>query len=218
LTEELETVPWSPLRTDCRSYVAECQPFSAVCGWWFASWPGAERRSAGVLARQCGCWQLPLPGRGRFYAVFVETLAFLFTDVEGSTALLRRVGEDVYAEVLAGHHALIRSALVAHDGREVVMQGDGFFAVFSSPRACVAAVLEMQRVLEAQAWPAGEHVRVRMGMHCGEASQTAAGLVGLEIHRAARTLPRRPRAICGGAGHHSKHRYLRGRRRVAPVC
>ena len=77
----------------------------------------------------------------------VETLTFLFTDIEGSTALLRRLGEDVYAQVLAGHHALIRSALAAHDGREVDTQGDAFFAVFSSPRACVAAVLEMQQAL-----------------------------------------------------------------------
>jgi class 3 adenylate cyclase len=86
---------------------------------------------------------VPPPGRA-FYAGWVETLTFLFTDIEGSTALLRRVGDGVYAQVLAGHHALIRSALAAHDGREVDTQGDAFFAVFSSPRACVAAVLEMQ--------------------------------------------------------------------------
>jgi predicted ATPase/class 3 adenylate cyclase len=116
----------------------------------------------------------------------VETLAFLFTDIEGSTALLQRVGDGAYAGVLADHHAVIRSALAAHEGREVVMQGDGFFAVFSSPRACVAAVLAMQHALQAHPWPGGEQVRVRMGIHCGEATQTAAGLVGLDIHRAAR--------------------------------
>jgi predicted ATPase/class 3 adenylate cyclase/DNA-binding XRE family transcriptional regulator len=114
------------------------------------------------------------------------TLTFLFTDIEGSTALLQRVSGDVYARVLAEHHAVIRSALAAHGGQEVVMQGDGFFAVFSSPRACVAAVLEMQQALQAREWPGGEQVRVRMGIHCGEAAQTAAGLVGLDIHRAAR--------------------------------
>jgi predicted ATPase/class 3 adenylate cyclase len=118
--------------------------------------------------------------------VGVETLTFLFTDIEGSTALLRRVGEDGYAQVLAGHHALIRSALAAHDGREVDTQGDAFFAVFSSPRGCAAAVLQMQQALQDHAWPGGEQVRVRMGVHCGEATRTAAGLVGLEVHRAAR--------------------------------
>ena len=116
----------------------------------------------------------------------METLTFLFTDIEGSTALLGRLGDDVYAQVLAGHHALIRSALAAHDGREVDTQGDAFFAVFSSPRGCVAAVLEMQQAIAAHAWPGGEQVRVRMGIHCGEAAQTATGLVGLEVHRAAR--------------------------------
>jgi predicted ATPase len=64
--------------------------------------------------------------------------------------------------------------------------GDGFFAVFTSPRACVRAVLEMQRELAARDWPEGEQVRVRMGVHSGEAAETAAGLVGLDVHRAAR--------------------------------
>src|ERR1700689_1113171 len=121
-----------------------------------------------------------------FYAVSVETLTFLFTDIEGSTVLLGRVGDDIYAQVLAGHHTLIRSALAAHDGREVDTQGDAFFAEFSSPRACMVAVLAMQQAMEAYAWPAGERVRVRMGVHCGEAARTATGLVGLEVHRAAR--------------------------------
>ena len=120
------------------------------------------------------------------YAVGVETLTFLFTDIEGSTALLGRLGEDGYAQLLAGHHALIRSALAAHDGREVDTQGDAFFAVFASPRGCVAAVLAMQQALRGHAWPGGEAVRVRMGIHCGEAARTATGLVGLEVHRAAR--------------------------------
>ena len=111
---------------------------------------------------------------------------FLFTDIEGSTALLGRLGEDLYAQVLAGHHALVRPALAAHDGREVDTQGDAFFAVFSSLRGCVAAALQMQQALQDHAWPGGERVRVRMGIHCGEAARTAAGLVGLEVHRAAR--------------------------------
>jgi predicted ATPase/class 3 adenylate cyclase len=111
---------------------------------------------------------------------------FLFTDIEGSTTALRRLGDGLYAQVLADHHALVRAGLAAHDGEEVDTQGDAFFAVFSSPRACVAAVLEIQRALAAHAWPAGEHVRVRMGIHTGEATRTATGLVGLEVHRAAR--------------------------------
>jgi predicted ATPase/class 3 adenylate cyclase len=116
----------------------------------------------------------------------VPTLTFLFTDIEGSTTLLRRVGEDAYAQVLAEHHSLIRSALAAHGGTELTMLGDGFFAAFSSLRECVAAVLEMQQALERHTWPGGEHVRVRMGVHTGEAEPTPAGPVGLDVHRAAR--------------------------------
>jgi predicted ATPase/class 3 adenylate cyclase len=116
----------------------------------------------------------------------VETLTFLFTDIEGSTALVRRLGEGLYAQLLADHHTLIRSGLAAHSGREVDTQGDAFFAVFSSPRACVAAAMEIQGALEAHEWPGGERVRVRMGVHTGEAANTATGLVGLDVHRAAR--------------------------------
>jgi predicted ATPase/class 3 adenylate cyclase/Tfp pilus assembly protein PilF len=118
--------------------------------------------------------------------VAVGVFAFLFTDIEGSTALLQRLGGDVYAGLLADHHELIRSALAAHGGEELNTAGDGFFAGFSSPRACLAAAVDMQRALGAQAWPGGEQVRVRMGMHAGEAEPTAAGLVGLDVHRAAR--------------------------------
>jgi predicted ATPase/class 3 adenylate cyclase/DNA-binding CsgD family transcriptional regulator len=109
----------------------------------------------------------------------------LFTDIEGSTAMVRRLG-DAWAGVLADHHQLIRAALAAHGGEEVVSQGDEVFAVFASPRACVDAAIQMQRALVSHAWPAGEGVRVRMGIHSGEASQTAAGLAGLQVHRAAR--------------------------------
>jgi class 3 adenylate cyclase/tetratricopeptide (TPR) repeat protein len=116
----------------------------------------------------------------------VETFTFLFTDIEGSTALLGRLGHGAYAQVLADYRSIIRSGIAAHEGREVDTQGDGFFAVFSWPAACVAAVIQMQRALETHAWPAGEHVRVRTGVHTGEASRTATGLVGIDVHRAAR--------------------------------
>jgi class 3 adenylate cyclase/tetratricopeptide (TPR) repeat protein len=118
--------------------------------------------------------------------VAAGTFTFLFTDIEGSTPLLGRVGQDLYAQVLADHHSVIRSGLAAHGGREVDTQGDAFFAGFSSPAACVAAVIQMQQALAAREWPGGERVRVRMGVHTGEASVTAAGLVGLDVHRAAR--------------------------------
>ena len=74
-----------------------------------------------------------------FYASPIDTLTFLFTDIEGSTALLRRLGDDVYAKVLDDHQRVIRASLEADAGKEEGTQGDAFFALFNSPRACVAA-------------------------------------------------------------------------------
>ena len=113
-------------------------------------------------------------------------MTFLFTDIEGSTALLRRLGDEVYADVLTDHHRIIRSALNNHSGREEGAQGDAFFAVFTSPRACVVASIEMQRALAEHDWPDGGALRVRMGIHTGEAADVSTGLVGYEVHRAAR--------------------------------
>ena len=131
------------------------------------------------------------PGRsgststGSLKPLATQTLTFLFTDIEGSTALLRRLG-GAYAEVLTAHRRLIRAGLAAHGGKEIDTQGDAFFAVFTSPSACAAAAIEMQRALVSYLWPAGERVQVRMGVHSGEASETPAGLVGLDVHRSAR--------------------------------
>ena len=120
------------------------------------------------------------------YALRIETLTFLFTDIEESTALLQRVGVDLYASILAAHHKLIRDSLERHQGSEQGTHGDSFFAVFTSPGACVAAAVEMQRALASHEWPHEQRPRVRMGIHTGEASKASTGLVGLEVHRAAR--------------------------------
>ena len=101
-----------------------------------------------------------------------ETLTFFFTDIEGSTELLQRLGHDIYVTVLAEHHSVIRSCLVAHDGKEVSTQGDSFFAVFTSPSACVSAAVELQWALSSHRWPGGAQVRVRMGIHSGEVEET----------------------------------------------
>jgi predicted ATPase/class 3 adenylate cyclase len=121
-----------------------------------------------------------------FYTSDIETLTFLFTDIEGSTALLRRLGGDEYARVLGVHHRIIRAALMAHGGLEQGTQGDSFFATFTSPSACVAAAIAIQRSLGEYEWPHGEHVRVRMGIHTGEVAEASTGLVGYEVHRTAR--------------------------------
>jgi predicted ATPase/class 3 adenylate cyclase len=114
------------------------------------------------------------------------TVTFLFTDIEGSTAGLTRLGDAAYSAVLEDHHRIIRSSLLAFGGVEQETRGDSFFAVFASPSSCVGAALQMQRELRAHDWPAGEELRVRMGIHTGEASEAPTGMVGYEVHRAAR--------------------------------
>src|SRR5512132_3014926 len=113
------------------------------------------------------------------------TVTFLFTDIEGSTRLLRRLG-DGYAEVLGRHDRLIRAACAGHAGREGNTQGDAFFVAFARARDAVAAAVQVQRALAAEPWPEGAGVRVRMGLHTGEPVMAAANYVGLAINRAAR--------------------------------
>jgi predicted ATPase len=107
-------------------------------------------------------------------------VTFLFTDVEGSTALLRALGGNAYAEELARHRRVLREAIDRHHGVEVDTQGDAFFVAFASARRAVAAALGAQQVLEAGL------VGVRMGLHTGEGLPTDEGYVGLDVHRAAR--------------------------------
>jgi class 3 adenylate cyclase len=98
--------------------------------------------------------------------VATQTFTFLFADMEGSTAMAQRL-VDGYARVLAGHHQLIRAALAADGGEEVVAQGDEAFAVLALPRACADAAIPLQRALVSHAWPAGKRARVRMGIQRG---------------------------------------------------
>jgi DNA-binding NarL/FixJ family response regulator/class 3 adenylate cyclase len=113
------------------------------------------------------------------------TVTFLFTDVEGSTALLRRL-KDGFAPVLAQHEALLRRAAEAVGGQEFGTQGDAVFFVFRNPKDAVVAAVEAQRALEAAEWPEGVELRVRMGLHTGEAAIAADRYLGLAVNRAAR--------------------------------
>ncbi|HSK52201.1 MAG TPA: tetratricopeptide repeat protein [Clostridia bacterium] len=114
------------------------------------------------------------------------TLTFLFTDIEGSTRLEIELGTAAYAELRERHRALLRAAFAAHDGKEQATEGDSFFVVFPSARYGVLAAVEGQRALAATDWPGGAEVRVRMGLHAGEASLAGGDLVGYDINRAAR--------------------------------
>jgi predicted ATPase/class 3 adenylate cyclase len=113
------------------------------------------------------------------------TVTFLFSDIEGSTRLLRRLGER-YAEVLGRHDRLVRAACAGHGGREVSTQGDAFFVAFPRAGDAVAAAVQVQRALAAERWPEGAGVRVRIGLHTGEPVVGATDYIGLAVHRAAR--------------------------------
>jgi class 3 adenylate cyclase len=113
------------------------------------------------------------------------TVTFVFTDIEESTELLKRLDEG-YHEVLSMHRLLVRDAFSAFDGIEIDTQGDAFFFVFPRARDAVAAAVEAQRVHAASRWPDDEIVRVRMGLHTGEPALHDEGYVGLDVVRAAR--------------------------------
>ena len=101
------------------------------------------------------------------------TVTLLFTDVEGSTDLLRRLGP-AYGDALELHRLVLREAVRLHDGSEVDTQGDAFFFAFPTAAGAVRAAAEAQRALAAQTWPDDQPVRVRMGVHTGEPEQRGA--------------------------------------------
>ncbi len=119
------------------------------------------------------------------------TVTFLFTDIEGSTALLQQLGH-AYSARLEDHRRLLRSAVQAEDGVEVNTEGDAFFFVFASAPQAVAAASAGQRALARFPWPDNGVFRVRMGLHTGEGKVVGRDYVGLDVHRAARI---------GAAGH-----------------
>jgi predicted ATPase/class 3 adenylate cyclase len=114
------------------------------------------------------------------------TVSFLFSDIEGSTQMLSELGTERYAAALGQHRRLLRAAFAAHAGYEVDYEGDSFFMAFASARDAVSAAAEAQQALAAAAWPGGRHMRVRMGIHTGEALVEPPKYVGVDVHRAAR--------------------------------
>jgi class 3 adenylate cyclase len=113
------------------------------------------------------------------------TVTFLFTDIEGSTALLRELG-DAYAGVLKDERRILRETLTTAGGQEIDTQGDAFFFSFTRARDAVAGAVAAQSALAEHEWPDGVQLRVRMGLHTGEPSVGDEGYVGLDVVRAAR--------------------------------
>ncbi|HEY7603815.1 MAG TPA: response regulator [Gaiellaceae bacterium] len=113
------------------------------------------------------------------------TVTLLCTDIEGSTSIVGRLGER-YVEVLEQHRDIVRDAVAGAGGMEIDCRGDEMLLVFTGAEAAVRGAVEAQRALAAHAWPEGNEVRVRMGVHTGEPSVEGSTYVGLDVHRVAR--------------------------------
>jgi class 3 adenylate cyclase len=113
------------------------------------------------------------------------TVTLLFTDVAGSTQLVKRLQER-YDAALARHRELLRAAFADRGGTEIDTQGDSFFVVFRRARDAVEAAVAAQRALADETWPGEARVSVRMGLHTGEPYLSEHGYSGVALHRAAR--------------------------------
>ncbi|HEY3084062.1 MAG TPA: adenylate/guanylate cyclase domain-containing protein [Candidatus Dormibacteraeota bacterium] len=113
------------------------------------------------------------------------TVTFLFTDIEGSTRLMQELGEE-YVPLQVVHHELLRDAFRSNDGRELRTEGDSFFCVFASAVDACQAAATAQRSFAHHPWPKGSAIRVRVGLHTGEAPLMGDEYIGLDVHHAAR--------------------------------
>ncbi len=113
------------------------------------------------------------------------TVTMLFSDIEGSTVLLSRLGES-FESALSQHRRILRAAFARWRGHEVGTEGDSFFVAFESAGDAVRACVDGQRALAAHEWPDGVPVRVRMGIHTGEPTGYEHNYIGMDVHRAAR--------------------------------
>ncbi len=112
-------------------------------------------------------------------------VTFLMTDIEGSTTLLRQLG-DRYADLLNDVRGIVRQGVLRAGGREVEARADEFFAVFERTVGAIEAAVSIQRTFGARTWPDDVECRVRVGIHSGRPSLTDIGYIGLSVHTAAR--------------------------------
>jgi len=121
------------------------------------------------------------------------TVTFLFTDIEGSTRLLQELGP-AYGELLEAHRGLIRAAVEARGGHVFGSEGDALFSAFPDAAGAVLAAVDAQRGLAGRDWPEGREIRVRMGIHTGQAVLAGGDYVGLALHQVARITAAGPSA------------------------
>jgi class 3 adenylate cyclase len=112
-------------------------------------------------------------------------VTMLLTDIEGSTALVHRLG-DAYGELLDGVRAILSDHARGRDGHVVEARADEFFAVFERPASAIETAVSVQRELRSRRWGDGVEVRVRVGIHAGYPTRAKANYIGMAVHTAAR--------------------------------
>ena len=155
--------------------------------WKLAAWSGIDpadlKTSVDALASAVYVERPDL----RRHAAPDGTVTLLFTDIDGSTAMTERLGDQRWLELLRAHNAIVREQVAAHDGFEVKSQGDGFMVAFQSARRALQCAIHVQRAFAAynDAHP-DEPVRVRIGLHTGEAIKEDDDFFGKNVVLAAR--------------------------------
>jgi class 3 adenylate cyclase len=113
-------------------------------------------------------------------------VTLLFSDIEGSSRLVERLGDDRWMELLAIHNTIVRAQLDEHGGYEVKSQGDGFMVAFPAARQAVTCAIDIQRALLRRAARSDFPIRVRIGIHTGEAIHRQGDFFGRSVVLAAR--------------------------------
>lgn len=118
------------------------------------------------------------------------TVTVLFSDIEHSTELTERLGDERWVEVLEAHNTVVRAQVAEHGGYEVKSQGDGFMIAFPSARQAVRCAIDIQRALARRAANGELPLRIRIGIHTGEAIQRDGDFYGRSVILAARIADR----------------------------
>jgi class 3 adenylate cyclase len=145
----------------------------------------ARLRSRGTIDRILSWAELERPDLRRASSPD-GTTTLLFTDIENSTRLTDRLGDERWLEILNAHNAIVRAHVDEHGGYEVKSQGDGFMLAFPSARQAVMCATDIQRALARRAANGEIPIRIRMGIHTGEAIQQQGDFYGKSVVCAAR--------------------------------
>jgi class 3 adenylate cyclase len=115
------------------------------------------------------------------------TVTLLFSDMHDYTGMTERLGDRGALRVVADHNKIVRTQCEAHGGFEVELRGDGFLVAFPTPAAGVRCAIALQRAFEAYSRGHPEQpIRIRIGLHCGEALRDEEKFFGRTVIQAFR--------------------------------